>query len=354
MSRPNEQHSMIPEVVYWEKVRKNESYRGFVIYNDGTISYVLPEVVVTARQTTESMGKYTQYTMIPSVKYIERPIPGIKIMNDKIQFDNGALEVKMDTQIQQGIFNLSVNHMMIDAFERHFQQKEYNRVKKDLGILALGLTSPDQVNVEKSLLQREFKQLKQKVLNNTLKPEDIHIFDYPSIKKEIGYYFYIQHIKENPHLNPKHSGYIGMANAVVNAGLSYGTIATYNKSAWLNIRNMKYYKHNFNGNQHMTKPMLAEGKARALKASKAFGKLGTGLTLVSMGGTGVQYWNDEINTAQFVAEETSSFISWKLPFPYGAAWGLGWEGGRLITETEGYQNFKYYYILPWRREQFGY
>lgn len=39
---------------------------------------------------------------------------------------------------------------------------------------------------------------------------------------------------------------------------------------------------------------------------------------------------------------------------YGAAWGVGWEAGRVITKTGWYQDWKNRYWYPWRYEHFGY
>jgi len=40
---------------------------------------------------------------------------------------------------------------------------------------------------------------------------------------------------------------------------------------------------------------------------------------------------------------------------YGAAWGIGWEAGRLITEQDWYNEMKEQWIYEkWRKENLGY
>ncbi len=38
----------------------------------------------------------------------------------------------------------------------------------------------------------------------------------------------------------------------------------------------------------------------------------------------------------------------------GWTWAIGWESGRKITQTSGYQSFKQKKALPWRRKYLGY
>lgn len=355
MSDRGQNHPVIPEGIYWEMVKKNQPYRGFVHYNDGTLTFVLPETVVVKLQTTVAMGHYTRYVMKPQVKYIERPITGIKVVNDKIRFDNSTEEIKMDERMTQGIFNLSVNRMLIRAFERHFQYQEYNRIKNDINsIQKLTLKSPDDINVEKSHCQREFERLKCKIIDGSLTINDIYINNYPLIRKELGYYFYIQHIKENPHLNPRHKDYTGIFSFLINVGLTHGKLKMYNEQTWFSVQKMKSYKKGFYGNQYMNKRMVAAGKTQALQYSKIFGRLNAVLTSVGVIESGVQLYNHEINWTQFSADALSAAIGYRLTGYYGVTWGLGWEIGRSISQTDWYCDFKENYWYNYRFDTFGY
>lgn len=62
-------YPLIPEAIYWQMVKNNEPYNGFVEYEDGVYSFVLSEVVVNKRQITNSMGNYTQYLMDINTQY---------------------------------------------------------------------------------------------------------------------------------------------------------------------------------------------------------------------------------------------------------------------------------------------
>ena len=61
----------------------------------------------------------------------------------------------------------------------------------------------------------------------------------------------------------------------------------------------------------------------------------------------LQRYNNEINTEQFLLEEVSNAYS-TFGGIYGAAWGVGWELGRLFTSTDTYQEFKFnFYYDMW-------
>lgn len=357
MSKPKEKYPVINEKIYWEKVRKNEHYTGYVQYNDGTLSFVLSEVVVSSRSSDLNHSRYTHYALKTAVKYTERSVPGIKLVGDALKFDNSPNEMKLKNRMEQGLFDFNMDQLFLSAIEKHLQQEEY-RDLKEKRLSAFSIGSPSQIKIDvsnpRTQRQKEYSKIRQKVRDGSIRAEDVPICRFNSAKKEIAYYFYMQHLKENPYLNPKHEDYNEMVMAVINTGLSYGEMKLFNEKTWLNIRNMKIYKQGFYGNQYMNEQMVKGLKAESLKASKSLGRLSKGLSYFNMGAVGFQYFNDEINTGQFFAEETSSLISLRLPWLYGLAWEVGWESGRFISQTESYQDFVYYYFLPWRREHFGY
>jgi len=65
------------------------------------------------------------------------------------------------------------------------------------------------------------------------------------------------------------------------------------------------------------------------------------------------YQAGNIGDVRFYSDQGSNAVS-TLGGLYGAAWGVGWEGGRKITETESYQSWKQQTWLPFRKEVLGY
>lgn len=63
-----------------------------------------------------------------------------------------------------------------------------------------------------------------------------------------------------------------------------------------------------------------------------------------------EYRNDQINTDKFLMEQTSNVYA-TFGGPTGAAWSIGWEAGRAVTNTEWYQETKFnlFYDL-WERK----
>ena len=86
-------------------------------------------------------------------------------------------------------------------------------------------------------------------------------------------------------------------------------------------------------------------------------------TVAKVGGKGLgfyngystlsQYNNKQINFSQMITEEASNAISMTAG-GVGPAWGIGWEGGRVIYNTDWYQQFKYETIFPLREKYLGY
>ena len=63
-------------------------------------------------------------------------------------------------------------------------------------------------------------------------------------------------------------------------------------------------------------------------------------------------YNGTLGNIQYGIEQISNGVS-VMGIP-GAAWSLGWEGGRMITNTPLYQDFKYNTWLPFRQSTLGY
>jgi hypothetical protein len=63
-----------------------------------------------------------------------------------------------------------------------------------------------------------------------------------------------------------------------------------------------------------------------------------------------QYDSEQISFSQMSMEEGSNVIATYARGVYGAAWALGWETGRQITLTSGYQEMKFNF---WRNRMEG-
>ena len=117
--------------------------------------------------------------------------------------------------------------------------------------------------------------------------------------------------------------------------LTYGEKSFYNTNSntWRG-KNGKLYDMNFNGNQH------TGGKNKfAKKMSRYFHRCNVALTTINGMYILYQHETEQIDDYELWSEEISNVLS---SFgPWGIAWNIGWELGRLITETPGYQSFKY-------------
>lgn len=75
---------------------------------------------------------------------------------------------------------------------------------------------------------------------------------------------------------------------------------------------------------------------------------GKGLGLYNAYSINAQHSAGQIGSFQMFMEQGSNAYS-TLGGIFGAAWGIGWEGGRAITNTSGYQNWKQDTWLPFRK-----
>lgn len=140
----------------------------------------------------------------------------------------------------------------------------------------------------------------------------------------------------------------GLVTTGLGTAFTAAEIKMYNPNNWYSLKQLKTYGQNFNGNG------ATGGKvASALKISKGFKVAGYGFGAYSGISTLNQYRHNEINSFTLVSEEASNAYS-TFGGLYGAAWGIGWEGGRWITYREFYQVWKQESWLPWRMEHWGY
>ena len=103
---------------------------------------------------------------------------------------------------------------------------------------------------------------------------------------------------------------------------------------WLG-KNGKFYDQSWGGNG------FTGGKFKFGKnLSTTFKWGGNVLGLYNAGVIYEEYNAGNINTAQFALEEASNAYS-TLGGIYGAAWGIGWEAGRYVTQQSWYQQTKY-------------
>jgi len=136
----------------------------------------------------------------------------------------------------------------------------------------------------------------------------------------------------------------GMGLALFGAGMEGASFEMYNKNTWFSLYKMKSYYQSFNGNGY-TGGKNAHGRywsngldfaGKLLGAYQAYDILN-------------QRMYGEINNVQFVGEQASNAYSTFGGLP-GAAWGIGWEAGRVISKTDWYHQNIYLPINPGGRD----
>lgn len=142
----------------------------------------------------------------------------------------------------------------------------------------------------------------------------------------------------------------GMIVAIISGTLGVGSELLYDKKTnqWYSTTQKKYFSSKFYGNQYTPKQKAVVKKAGRLeKGAKIIGLI-NGLRIAA------DWARDDISTGWFITEEASNAFS-TFGGVYGAAWGIGWELGRLITEQDWYNNAKEQWIYEqWRKENLGY
>ena len=158
----------------------------------------------------------------------------------------------------------------------------------------------------------------------------------------------IQQYNEQPRESYEEYDPKGSVLTAIGSGIALGEYKMFNKDTWYSLKMMRTYNQSFNGNGY------TGGKiASALKISKGFNWLGKGLGVYNAKSTLDQFNNNQIDETHFIIEEVSNGYSTLGGLP-GAAWGIGWEGGRAITKTGWYQDWKHEHWYPFRYEHFGY
>ncbi|NOX46574.1 MAG: hypothetical protein GXO89_06305 [Chlorobi bacterium] len=126
--------------------------------------------------------------------------------------------------------------------------------------------------------------------------------------------------------------------AYTGAAVSVGSEMFFSKTygTWMG-NNFKMYKQNFHGNGSVG-GMNKFGKT----TSNAFKWGGRLVGAYSGYKTIEKRVNDEIGTVEMSAELGTTSVS-TFGGLYGAAWGVGWEMGRAVTNINAYQEFKFNY-----------
>ena len=158
----------------------------------------------------------------------------------------------------------------------------------------------------------------------------------------------IQQYNEQPRESYEEYDPKGSVLTAIGSGIALGEYKMFNKDTWYSLKMMRTYNQSFNGNGY------TGGKiASALKISKGFNWLGKGLGVYNAKSTLDQFNNNQIDETHFIIEEVSNGYSTLGGLP-GAAWGIGWEGGRAITKTGWYQDWKHEHWYPFRYEPVSY
>lgn len=119
----------------------------------------------------------------------------------------------------------------------------------------------------------------------------------------------------------------------------------FNSEGWYDFRKGKTYSHKFHGNQHTGL------RKSAISYSSKLNILGRWLGIFN------QYQTFSNASALGVTRtfaETGVNVYSTFGGLYGAVFGVGWEVGRVITNTRWYQNWKYDTWLPYRAKTWGY
>lgn len=112
-------------------------------------------------------------------------------------------------------------------------------------------------------------------------------------------------------------------------------------------KNFKMYKQTWGGNG------FTGGKNKFAKTTSNTIKWG-GRALGAWNGYQIHkdYVTGEIGTGWMIAEQSSNAYS-TFGGLYGAAWGIGWELGRTVTNTSWYQEAKFNFYYNYWESKFG-
>jgi RHS repeat-associated protein len=132
---------------------------------------------------------------------------------------------------------------------------------------------------------------------------------------------------------------IGMM-AEYGQGFIYEAGSNFHSNGWLDFQTGNRYSDRFYGNQHTTTPRLAKNTSRLLNfAGKGLGVIGyVSIVKDYRESIMINPQTQEKALLNLRVEAASNTISTFGGLP-GAAWGIGWESGRLITQQPSYRRF---------------
>jgi hypothetical protein len=132
---------------------------------------------------------------------------------------------------------------------------------------------------------------------------------------------------------------IGMM-AEYGQGFSYSKNSRFHNTGWRDFRTGNRYGHSFYGNQYTTTPRLSKNSSLLLNITgKGLGVIGYA-SIIKDYRTSVMInpQSQEKALLNLRIEAASNTISTFGSLP-GAAWGIGWETGRVITQQPEYRKF---------------
>jgi len=116
-----------------------------------------------------------------------------------------------------------------------------------------------------------------------------------------------------------------------------GSMKYSSQGGWIGQNGIRYSLQYFG--RYGSAPGLQSQALKLAQPLKQFGKIG----YLGFIGAGQEFQQGNIRNGILEAGSTSAGL---YGGPLGAGWSVGWEIGRLITKTETYQDFKYWY---WHR-----
>ena len=118
---------------------------------------------------------------------------------------------------------------------------------------------------------------------------------------------------------------------LIGTAVSGGQFLSHNKAGWYSWSQNKFYSPKFYGNQY-----TAGGQKAAKSLAKGLGYGGYALGAWNAYDVNRKYRHNEIGTGQMMAEQGVNLYS-TFGGIYGAAAGVGWELGRIVTSMPTYR-----------------
>lgn len=136
----------------------------------------------------------------------------------------------------------------------------------------------------------------------------------------------------NHHTNNTGTSYTGLWLWGMGYGADKTAAKMFNRTTWYNLNLMRSYSQKYFGNQYQLANTVKSAKGVSKVISRGF----------KIGGWGIALYNEKdilfnsgySNTTKTI--ETASNAYSTLGGVYGAAWGFGWEVGRVIAQTDWY------------------